>query len=80
MFWHAQGRIYIEDFAKGKSVSNEYYVELLMIFHQDNASCHKLHQLNFNLLPQLLSSPDLIPSDYGMFVDLKKMHQGLKLI
>jgi histone-lysine N-methyltransferase SETMAR len=54
-----------------------------MIFHQDNAPCHKssatmakLHELAFELLPHPPYSPDLAPSDYYLFADLKKMLAG----
>ena len=53
-----------------------------VLFHQDNAPCHKtmktmvkLNELSFELLPQLPCSPDLAPSDYWLFADLKKMFQ-----
>ena len=42
-----------------------------VLFHQDNAPCHKsmkamvkLNELSFELLPQSPYSPDLVPSDY----------------
>ena len=42
-----------------------------VLFHQDNALCHKsmktivkLNELSFELLPQPPYSPDLAPSDY----------------
>ena len=53
------------------------------LFHQDNALCHKsiammakLHELHFELLPHPSYSPDLAPSDYWLFADLKGMLQG----
>lgn len=56
-----------------------------VLFHQDNAPCHKsiktmvkLNELRFDLLPQPPYSPDLAPSDYWIFSDLKKMLQGKK--
>jgi len=36
----------------------------------------KLHELKFELLPHTPYSPDLVPSDYYLFADLKKMLQG----
>ena len=52
-------------------------------FHQDNAPCHKsitvmtkLHELYFKLLLHSSYSPDLAPSDYWLFADLKRMLQG----
>ena len=51
----------------------------------DNAPCHKsiatmakLHELHFKLLPHTPYSPDLAPSDYWLFGDLKRMLQGKK--
>ena len=50
---------------------------------QDNALCHKsitmmvkLHELHFELLPHPPYFPDLAPSDYWLFADLKRMLQG----
>ena len=49
-----------------------------ILFHQDNAPCHKsiktmakLHELNFELLPHPPYSPDLAPSDYWLFAGKK---------
>ena len=51
-----------------------------MVFHHDKALCHKLiaamaklHELLFELLPPTPYSPDLAPSDYWVFADLKRM-------
>ena len=51
-----------------------------VLFHQDNASYHKtiammakLHELHFELLLHSFYSPDLAPSDYWLFADLKRM-------
>lgn len=56
-----------------------------ILFHQDNAPCHKslktmvkFNELGFELLPHPPYSPDLAPSDYWLFSDLKKMLQGKK--
>ena len=50
-----------------------------VLFHQDNAQCHKslatmakLNEFSFELLPHPPYSPDLAPSDYYLFADLKK--------
>ena len=55
----------------------------ILLFHQDNAPCHKsmktmviLNELSFKLLRHPPYSPDLAPSNYWLFVDLKKMLQG----
>ncbi|KAL7723768.1 hypothetical protein ACLKA6_017266 [Drosophila palustris] len=54
-----------------------------VLFHQDNAPCHKsmktmakLNELGFELLPHPPYSPDLAPSDYWLFANLKKMLRG----
>ena len=36
----------------------------------------KLNELSFELLPHPLYLPDLAPSDYYLFADLKKMLKG----
>ena len=36
----------------------------------------KLSELGYELLPHLPYSPDLAPSDYSLFADLKKMLHG----
>jgi len=41
-------------------------------------SASKLHELHFELLPRPLYSPDITPSDYCPFADLKIMLQGKK--
>ena len=53
------------------------------LFQQDNAPVHKsmktmvkLNDLRFELFLHLPYSPDLAPSDFYLFADLKKMLQG----
>ena len=36
----------------------------------------KLNELSFELIPHPPYSPDLAPSAYWLFADLKKIHQG----
>ena len=50
-----------------------------VLFHQDNAPCHKsmktmvkLNELSFELLPHPPYFLNLAPSDYWLFADLKK--------
>ena len=57
-----------------------------VLFHQDNAPCHKsmktmvkLNELSFELLPDAPYSPKLAPSDYWLFADMIKMLQGKRL-
>ena len=56
-----------------------------VLFHQDNAPCHrsmktmaKLNELGFELLTHPPYSPDLAPSDFFLFSDLKRMLAGKK--
>lgn len=56
-----------------------------VLFHQDNAPCHKsmktmvkFNELGYELLPHPPYSPDLAPSDYFLFADLKRMLAGKK--
>ncbi|GFW43068.1 mariner Mos1 transposase [Trichonephila clavipes] len=56
-----------------------------VLFHQDNAPCHKsmnsmtkLHELGFELLLHPPYNPDLAPSDFFLFSDLKKRLAGQK--
>ena len=67
----------------GKTTPNE---EKKVLYHQDNVPCHKLiatmaklHKLNFYLRPHPPYFPDLTPSDYYLFEDLKRMLQGKRL-
>ena len=60
-----------------------YMQKKKVLFHQDNAPCHKfmktmvkLNELSFQLLLRPSYSPDMDPSDYSLFSDLKKMLQG----
>ena len=53
-----------------------------VVFHQDNALCHKLitiaklYESHFEFLLQPPYYPDLAPSDYWLFAELKRMRQG----
>ena len=65
---------------KKKEGPNE---EEKVLFHQDNAPCHKsiktmvkLHELNFELLPHPHYSPDMATINYWLFIDFKRMLQG----
>ena len=56
-----------------------------VLFHQDNAPCHKsiatmskLHELHIELFMHQPYSQDIAPSDYCLFVDLKRMLQGYR--
>ena len=54
-----------------------------VLFHQDNALCvkfiamiAKLDELHFELLPHPPFSPDLAPSDFWVFANIKRMPKG----
>ena len=54
-----------------------------VLFHQDNALCHKpivtmakLDELHFELLPHPTYFPYLATGNYWLFADLKRMLQG----
>lgn len=101
VFWNTQGIVHIDYLEKGKTITGEYYAELLerfdadlkqkrphlekkkVLFHQDNAPAHKsaiamekLQGLGYKLLPHPPYSPDLAPSDYYLFPNLKKWLGG----
>jgi len=101
VFWDARGIIYIDYLEKGKTITGQYYAELLqrlkhevqikrphlakkkILFHHDNAPAHssiiamsKIHELKFELMPHPPYSPDLAPSDYYLFPNLKKWLGG----
>ena len=63
------------------------HMQKKVLFHKNNAPCHKsmktmveLNALNFELLPHPPYSPNLAPSDYWLFADLKKMLQGMRFV
>ena len=56
-----------------------------VLFHQDNAPAHKaavsmatIHQCGFEIVPHPPYSPDLAPSDYHLFPNLKKHIGGMR--
>ena len=56
-----------------------------VLFHQENAPCHKLiptmaklRELHFELIQQPPPPLDLVLSDYWLFANLKRMLQGKK--
>ena len=70
----------LEDAIKKK---RPYMAKKKPLFQQDNAPVHKsiktmvkLNDLQFELLPHPPYSPDLAPSGFYLFADLKKMLQG----
>lgn len=101
VFWDAKGIIYIDYLEKGKTITGQYYAQLLqrlkhevsakrphmakkkILFHHDNAPAHtsivavaKINDLKFELMPHPPYSPDLAPSDYFLFPNLKKWLGG----
>ena len=54
-----------------------------VLFHRDNARVHtcavsmaKFHELRYELLPNTPNSPDLAPSNYFLFPNVKKWLGG----
>ncbi|CAK9833213.1 Histone-lysine N-methyltransferase SETMAR [Anthophora retusa] len=101
VFWDAKGILLIDYLQTGKTITGEYYSNLLdqlhvkirekrpglakkkIIFHQDNAPAHrgvlamaKLKELHYELLEHPPYSPDLAPSDFHLFPNLKKFLRG----
>ena len=78
---------------KQRIVDSEHCLQLfqrnqkkMVLFHQDNASSQKsivtmakLHERHFELLLKPPYSPDLVPSKYWLFADLKEGLQGKRL-
>ena len=54
---------------------NVLFYQHIAAYHNSIATMAKLHELNFKLLPLPPYSPDLGPSDYWLFADLKRMLQ-----
>jgi [histone H3]-lysine36 N-dimethyltransferase SETMAR len=101
VFWDSKGILLIDYLQTGKTITGEYYTNLLdqlnanirqkrpglekkkIIFHQDNAPVHKcskalvkLKELHYRLLEHPPYSPDLAPSDFHLFPNLKKFLRG----
>ena len=60
-----------------------YLAKKRVLFHQDNALDYtpvivmfKINELKFKFFPHSLYSPDLAPSDYFLFPNLKKRLGG----
>ncbi|GFY15331.1 mariner transposase [Trichonephila clavipes] len=96
VFWNAHG-ILFDYFEKGKTLkgaivstegknkdnTSSNRKEKKVLFHQDNASCHKsmkrmikLNELLFELLYHPPYSADLAPSNYWLFSEPKRRIQG----
>ncbi|XP_054729345.1 histone-lysine N-methyltransferase SETMAR-like [Anastrepha obliqua] len=89
VFWDAHGIIFIDYLHKGQTINSDYYIALLerlkdeiakkrphMASHKSMKTMAKLNESGFELLPHPPYSPDLSPSDYWLFADLKKMLRG----
>ena len=68
---------------KEETAKKQPQMKKKVLFHQDNAPCHKsiatmakLYELHFKLLPHLPYSPELAPSNCWLFADRKRMLQG----
>lgn len=101
VFWDSQGIILIDYLEKGRTITGQYYADLLgrfdtqlkkkrphlakkkVLFHHDHAPAHssaiataKLVELRYELLPHPPYSPDLAPSDFFLFPNMKKWLGG----
>lgn len=101
IFWDSKGILLIDYLPKGKTISGQYYADLLdrllimirekrpgllkkkILYHHDNASVHtcrtamqKLEELRFEIIDHPPYSPDLAPSDFHLFPNLKKFLAG----
>ncbi|GFX57473.1 mariner transposase [Trichonephila clavipes] len=101
VFGDACGIIFIDYLEKGKTINNEYCVDLFqhfsqeikqkwpylakkVLFYQDIAPAYKsviamakINELKFELQPHV--QPDLAPSDYFLFPNLKKIARWSKI-
>jgi len=101
VFWDTEGILFIDYLEKGKTITGEYYSNLLprldekiyekrsglqkrkIIFHQDSAPAHKsvlamgkLRDLRYELLEHPPHFPDLAPSDFFLFPELRLFLAG----
>ena len=93
IFWDVQGIFFINYLKKGRTITNKYYIALLVHLKEEIAKkqpqmkkkkcSFTKSQLNCNngkttwiALLHPPYSPDLAPSDYWLFADLKRMFQG----
>ena len=67
---------------KEEIIKKQPQMKKKVLSHQENALCHKsiatmakLHELHFKLFLYTPYSPDLAPSNYWLFADLKRMLQ-----
>uniref|UniRef100_A0A3Q0T9I4 Mos1 transposase HTH domain-containing protein n=1 Tax=Amphilophus citrinellus TaxID=61819 RepID=A0A3Q0T9I4_AMPCI len=80
VFWDAKSIVFINYLQKGHTINGEYSRGL---FHQDDAPAHKsavamaaVRDCGFELVDQPPCSPDLAPSDYFLFPNMKKHLAG----
>ena len=85
VFWDAHGIIYIDYLEKGKYINGDYYIELLVRLKDETQKNDRTWRgkkssfIKTNCFPHPPYSPDLAPSDYWLFADLKKMLQGKRI-
>jgi [histone H3]-lysine36 N-dimethyltransferase SETMAR len=89
VFWDAYGIISINYL--GRTINSEYYKALLERLNDEIEkkrpylkktikikTMAPLHEFGYKLFPHPPYSPDLAPSDFFLFVDLKRMIAGKK--
>jgi len=103
VFWDSEGVILVDFLDEKKTITAQYYVEVLkklrsalakkrpgklharVLFHQYNAPAHSakttrdlLREFKWELLRLPPYSPDMAPSDYFLFPNLKNHIKGLR--
>ena len=73
----------LDQFSEDLKKKRRHLAKIKVIFHHDNARVHtylvsmtKFHELRYELLPHPPYSPDLAPSDFFLFPNLKKWLGG----
>ena len=75
VFWYSQGVVLIDYLEKGKTITGQYYATLLDQL-KDTIKAKRPHlakkRVHLVLLPHTPYSPDLAPSDFFLFPNMKK--------
>ena len=70
VFWDAQGIIMLDFLAKKSTITGAYYANYYV--HTCKIAVDAVEQNGYKLIPHPTYSPDLAPSDYFLFQNLKK--------
>lgn len=105
VYWDCQGIVMVDYLQRGRTMTGEYYAELLrrlreavkverrgklsrgVLLQHDNAAPHNAHvsttaahDCGYECLPHPPYSPDLAPSDFHLFANLKKSLGGSRFV